>query len=184
MTSRTTAAVATTVTGLAAVYIVALLLGLPDPGWAHLARGVVHLGELAAVVAVALCGAAGSGLLGRAGLGAAGLGLLLMAVAEVITFSSPGLSETLFSVAPTLVGLGLLVAGGAVVRTGRFTGWRRWAVLALGVYIFAVLTPVIIAAGGPPAPAAVAALAGWQILWTLIGIAVLAETARARVVST
>ena len=102
---------------------------------------MIHLGELATFVALALSGAAGTGLLGRLGLGVAGLGALLLAVAEVITLSAPATSETLFAIAPNLVGLGLVLAGIAVVRTGRWTGWRRWVTLALGVYVFVVLTP-------------------------------------------
>jgi hypothetical protein len=183
---RVAALIAVLVTGLAAVYAFALLLGMDDPGWAHLPRGIIHLGELAALVALALCGAAGPGRLARIGLGtigmgAAGLGLVMLAVAEVITVSSPGASDTLFTIAPNLAGLGLVLAGVAVVRAGRWTGWRRWVVLALGIYVFAVMTPVIIALGGPPAAASsLAALAVWEILWALIGISVLAETAGAR----
>jgi hypothetical protein len=178
--SRAAALVAVVLTGLATLYVIALLLGMDDPAWAYLPRGLIHLGELAAVVAVALCGAAGTGRFAAAGLGAAGLGELMLAVAEVLTGSNPGASEALFTIAPNLVALGLIVAGIAVVRTGRWTGWRRWIVLALGVYVAVVLTPVIIASGGPPAAAALAALAGWEILWVLTGISVLAETAGRR----
>lgn len=178
--ARVTASIAVLVTGLAAVYTLALLLGMDDPAWAYLPRGIIHLGELAAVVALALCGAAGAGPLAMIGLGAAGLGEILLAVAEVITGSSPGSSEALFTVAPSLAGLGLVLAGVAVVRAGRWTGWRRWVVLALGIYVFVVLTPVIIASGGPPAVPSVVALAGWELLWVLVGISVLAEPAGVR----
>jgi hypothetical protein len=99
-------------------------------------------------------------------------------VAEVTTLSAPGTSETLFAIAPGLVGLGLILTGIAVIRTGSWTGWRRYVTLALGVYVFAVLTPVIIAAGGPPAVPAVAGLLVWQVLWVLIAVAVLVETGR------
>lgn len=179
MTARGAAAVAAALTGLATLYTLALLAGMPDPAWAYLPRGLIHVGELAAVVALALCGAAGTGWLGRVGLGLAGLGAALLAVAEVLTGTSPGVSETLFGIAPILVGLGLLLAGVAVVRSGVWTGWRRWVVLGLGVFVFAVLTPVLIAAGGPPAPGALWALAGWEALWVLVAVAVLVETAGA-----
>jgi hypothetical protein len=178
--SRPTAIVAVAVTGIATAYTLALLLGMPDPAWAYLARAIVHLGELAAVLAVAMSGAAGTGWLGRVGTGAAGLGLVLLAVAEAITFSSPDLSLTLFTIGPNLVGIGLIVVGIAVVRAGRFTGWRRYPVLALGVYVFVVMTPLIIASGGPPAPAGIVALLGWEVLWVLVAVAVLVETAGVR----
>jgi hypothetical protein len=176
--ARTVACVAGVITGLATVYTVALLLGMPDPDWAYLGRGVIHLGELATLVALGLSGAAGTGLLGRLGIGVGVLGALLFAVAEVITLGAPGTSETLFAIAPNLAGLGLILAGIAVLRTGLWTGWRRWVTLALGVYVFAVLIPLVIATGGPPAYAAIAVLLVWQVLWVLIAVAVLVETER------
>jgi hypothetical protein len=175
--ARAVALVGAVLTGLSAAYIVGLLFGMPDPDWAYLTRGLVHLGELAIFVALGLSGATGTGLLGRVGLGVGGLGSLLLAVAEVIPPSAT--SETLFAIAPNLVGIGLVLAGIAVVRTGRFTGWRRWVTLALGVYVFAVLTPLIITSGGPPAYAAVAGLLGWEVLWVLIAVAVLVEAEHA-----
>jgi hypothetical protein len=176
--ARTVACAAAVITGLATVYTVALLLGMPDPDWAYLARGAIHLGELATLVALALSGAAGTGLLGRLGICVGVLGALLFAVAEVITLSAPGTSETLFAIAPLLAGLGLVLAGIAVLRTGLWTGWRRWVTLALGVYVFAVLIPLVIATGGPPAYAAIAGLLVWQVLWVLIAVAVLVEAER------
>jgi hypothetical protein len=176
--ARTVACGAGVITGLATVYTVGLLLGMPDPDWAYLPRGLIHLGELATFVALGLSGAAGTGLPGRLGIGVGVLGALLLAVAEVITLSAPGTSETLFAIAPVLVGIGLVLAGIAVVRTGLWTGWRRWVTLALGVYVFAVLTPLIITSGGPPAYAAIAGLMVWQVLWVLIAVAVLVETER------
>jgi hypothetical protein len=176
--ARPVAVVSAVVTGLAVVYTAGLLLGMPDPEWASLPRGLIHLGELAAVVALGLSGAAGTGLLAKLGLGVGGLGALLLAVAEVITLSAPGPSETLFAIAPNLVGIGLILTGVAVIRTGRWTGWRGWVTLALGVYVFVVLTPLIITSGGPPALPAVAGLLVWQVLWVLIAVAVFVETDR------
>jgi hypothetical protein len=177
--SRVAAVIALVVTGLATLYTVALLVGMQDPDWAYLPRGIVHLGELAAVVALALAGAGGVGWLAKVGLGLAGLGQVLLAVAEVITLGSPGVSDTLFGIAPNLVGIGLILTGIAVLRVGRWTGWHRYVTLVLGIYIFVVMTPVIIVTGGPPSVPAVWALAGWEILWVLIAVAALAESVRA-----
>ena len=106
MNARPVAGVAALITGLAAVYTVALLLGMPDPDWAYLPRGIIHLGELAAVVALGLSGAAGTGLLGRLGLGLAGLGALMLAVAEVITLSAPAPARPCSPSPPTSSGSG------------------------------------------------------------------------------
>lgn len=179
MSARTVAWVAAVVTGLATVYIVALLLGLPDPDGAAYGRTVVHLGELAAVVALAMAGAAGAGWLGRIGLPLAGLGLLAMAVAEPLASSPVG--ATLFMIAPNLVGLGMILAGIAVIRTGLWSGWQRWVPLVLGIYVFVPMTPLIIVSGGPPAPLGLVGLVGWEILWVLAAAAVLtASTAELR----
>ena len=177
---RTAALVAALVTGLAVVYTLALLLGLRDPGWAALLRAVFHLGELAALVGLALCGAAGRGLPARLGFGAAALGQVLLAVAEVVFGTDPALAEVLFGAGPVLVGLGLVAVGVAVVRTGAWSGRRRLVPLALGAYVFVVMTPALVVSGGPPAPVALWALAGWDALWFLIAVSVLAEPAGAR----
>jgi len=177
--TRPVAGFAVLVTGIATVYTLALLLGMPDPDWAYLARGIIHLGELAAIVALAMTGAAGTGLLGRLGPGIAGLGALMLAVAEVITESARSLSDTLFAIAPNLAGIGLILTGIAVIRTGRWTGWRRYVSLVLGVYVFVVVTPVIIVSGGPPAVPAIGALLVWEVLWVLMAVAALTDTTEA-----
>ncbi len=178
--SRTAALIAAGITGLAVVYILALLLGWEEPEWAYLPRVIIHLGEFAAVAALGLSGAAGGGWLAKAGLGAAGLGSLLLAAAEVLYESSPEVGDPLFGIASTLVGIGLVLAGVAVVRAGTWIGWQRYVTLTLGVYVFIVLTPVLIASGGPPAVPSLWALMGWQILWVLIAVAVLADPAKER----
>ena len=65
MNVRAFAVVGALVAGLSTAYIVGQLLGMPDPDWAYLPRGLIHLGELAIFVALGLSGAAGPGL--RAG---------------------------------------------------------------------------------------------------------------------
>ncbi|TCK27869.1 hypothetical protein [Pseudonocardia endophytica] len=179
MSARTLAWVAAVVTGLATLYIVGALFGMRDVVGAEYGRSVMHLGELAAVVALALCGAAGAGWLGRIGLTLAGIGQLLMAVAEPIGSAPAG--TVLFGIAPNLTGLGLILAGIAVIRTGVWTGWQRWIPLVLGIYTFVPMTPMIIVSGGPPAPLALVGLLGWEILWVLLATAVLtASTADLR----
>lgn len=171
MSARTVAWVAAVITGLGVVYIVGLLLGMPDPAVAGFGRAVLHLGELAAVVALALCGAGGTGWLLRAGVTLAGLGQLALAVGEPV--GAGPVADALFAAGPNLTGLGLILTGIAVVRNGAWTGWRRWITLVCGIYVFVALTPMIIASGGPPAPPALAGLLGWEILWVGLAAAVL-----------
>jgi hypothetical protein len=166
---RTTALIAAVVTGAAVVYTLALVLGLPDPVWAPVLRAVLHLGELAALVGLALCGAAGRGAAARWGFGLAATGQVLLAVAEVLIGSAPDLGGALFGAGPLLVGLGLVLVGIGVLRTGVWRGWRRGVPLALGTYVFVLMTPVLVASGGPPAVPALWALAGWDVLWFLVG---------------
>jgi hypothetical protein len=168
------ARVGVVLTGLATLYIVALLVGLPDPSWAAVGRSVIHLGELAVLVAVVASGAAGRRGIGRVGAVLAGLGLLGLAVAEPMTNAT---ADLLFTVSPNLVGLGMILLGVAVIQERRWTGAARFLPLAQGIVVFAVLTPLIIVSGGPPAPLGLVGLLVWEIVWTAIGVAVLTRAA-------
>jgi hypothetical protein len=179
-TSRTLALVAVGVTAVLAIYALVVGFTAADPSWGYLLQALGHLGELAAVVALALSGAAGAGLLGRIGLGAAALGEVLLTVAELVYPSAPDLGDQLFMIAPLLSGIGMVLAGIAVLRAGRWSGWHRFVPLAVGIWMLAVTTPILITTGGPPAFAAVLAIAGWDVLWVLLGLSVLAENARER----
>jgi hypothetical protein len=141
----------------------------PDIGW--LLQAVIHVGELLVVLALAASGVAGNGLMGRLGLGAAVIGQLVLAVAEVVYPHNHVLGDTGFSLGPLLTGLGLVTAGTAVLRAGRWTGWRRLLPLTVGVYVFA--------SGGPPAVLALVAIGGWDLLWVLTALAVPADSAAA-----
>lgn len=55
----------------------------------------------------------------------------------------------------------------------RWSGWHRYTPLLVGLWSLVVLTPALVASGGPPAPLAPWAISGW----VLLGIAVLAEVA-------
>jgi hypothetical protein len=103
------------------------------------------------VVALALSGAAGSGRAARTGLGASILGQAILAGAELTWPSKPDLGDMLFAIGPILTGFGLLAAGIAVLCAKRWAGWYQFTPIALGVYVFAVMIPVLIGSGGPPA---------------------------------
>lgn len=143
---------------------------LPGPGW--LVQAVMHVGELLVVLALART-AAGQGAVARTGLAAAALGQATLAAAEVLWPQDAGLADLLFSVGPLLTGVGLIVAGTAVARGHRLAGRLRFAPAAVGAYVFAVLIPVLIGSGGPPAPAALWAIAGWDVLWAISAFAAL-----------
>ena len=96
---------------------------------------------------------------------------------EVLRLMANGSDNTalvlnaLYGVTSILSGLGLVIAGVAIRRTGRWTGWRSWLVLALGVYILLPLT----AAVAVPVPAGDLALTVLMLLFAALG-AVLAST--------
>ena len=172
--SRTAAIVCIAITACAVLYAAAVALTGWEPSLGYLAQAVIHLGELAAVIALALSSAAGNGWLARIGLGAAMLGQVLLVAAELIHPSSPDIGDQMFNVGPPLSAIGLLLAGVAVIRSRRWTSWHRFTPLVAGAYVFVVLIPVLIVSGAPPAPSAVWAIAGWEVCWMLIGISVLA----------
>lgn len=136
----------------------------------------IYVATLAGVAALALTGAA-AGATGRVGIGVAVAGLLGFLVAEL---TAPGpVGDTLYGIMPLLTALGMVLAGIAVLRSGQWSGWRRYVPLAAGAWIVVVVTPVILLAGDPGtggASAAVAAIGAWHLLWTALGVAVLAET--------
>jgi hypothetical protein len=162
------AALLTTAAGVLYTGVVAVSGTEPAAGW--LIQAVLHLGELLVVVALALSFVS---TLARMFLGLAVVGQLSLAVAEVVWPGNASVGDTLFGVGPTLTGIGLIGAGISILRAGRWTGWRRFLPLGLGLYIFVVMTPALIVSGGPPAPVALAVLAGWDVLWALIAGAAL-----------
>ena len=81
----------------------------------------------------------------------------------------PDLGNILFAIAPILTGAGLITAGITLWPADR----SRWLPLALGGYTIAVLIPVEIATGGPPATLALASIAVWDVLWLMLALSVL-----------
>ena len=167
--TRVSALIAVPVTAIAVLYAAACAAFSWEPSLGWLIQALIHLGELAAVVALASSGAVGASRPGRAGLAVAATGQVVLAVAEVVWPRQPDLGNVLFGIAPILTGVGLITAGVALVRADR----GRWLPLALGVYTMAVLVPVEIATGGPPATLALASIAVWDVLWLMLALSVL-----------
>jgi len=80
--------------------------------------------------------------------------------------------NTAYGVATIASGIGLILAGIAVVRTGRWRGWARWTPLALGVLVFVMVIPGLI---GTFLEARLT-ITAWMVAWTALGVALLLDT--------
>ena len=103
---------------------------------------------------------------------------LVVAVNELVTISAyeaatdsdlATLVENLYGPPVMLIGIGLLVAGAALLRQGT-AAWAgaRWVpalVLVLGVYVFVPLTPAIMG----PFTAGRLGIGGWMLLFAVLG---------------
>jgi hypothetical protein len=174
--SQISALTAMVVTAIAVLYAGVCAASGWDPSLGWLLQAVIHLGELAAVAALAWSGAVGASRAGRAGLSLAVAGQLLLAVAEVVYPHAQNLGDTLFSVGPVLTGAGLVTAGVVILRRRR----SSWLPLVLGLYTVIVFIPVMIGTGGPPSTVALATIAGWDVLWLLAASSVLVPAPRPR----
>ena len=134
-----------------------------------------HLLLIAGVVGLAKSGAAGRGPLAAAGLGLTLLALAELIAAEVIWVVAGEESAVLFySTATLALMLGLILAGVALLRTGRWTGWNRFAVLATGLFIPLILLPAFALPGYAPNYA----IGLWGVCWLLVGLALRVEATR------
>ncbi len=131
-------------------------------------KAVSHLFLIAGVVGVARSGAAGRGRLAAAGLGLTLLALAELTVAEAIWAIAGEEAAVLFySTATLALLLGLILAGVAVFRAGRWSGWHRFTVLATGLFIPLILMPAF----SLPGYASNYAIGLWGICWLLVGLA-------------
>jgi hypothetical protein len=154
--------------------------GLARPGGSHfLASGVVMcLVDLAVAIgftALALQAPARPTVLRWLG------GALLVAgsfgtvPAEALLRVDFDLGNAVFGVVGPAQALGLVLFGIAVVVARQWTSWRRFAPLALGLYVPFVMMPLLIASQG----LSLGALAGYHAFVLAVGIAYLRESTRA-----
>lgn len=148
-----------------AVPSLGLGLGAEPVLWFAVLLAVLHVQQLAGVLALARSGFAGSGAAGRAGLGLAATGGALFMAGELVYLADAGTGETVFGLASLTSALGLVLAGVAVLRARRWPGPARFLPVALGTYIVAVLTPLLVAT-----PFGLLGIAGWAVLWVLLGL--------------
>jgi hypothetical protein len=148
-----------------------------DPGFAFRTTlvAIAYVMLLVGVLGLARSRAAGAGWQARIGVCAACAGWLLSVVAQLTLQVDPALAErVLFPIGTVLIGLGMGLAGFAVLRTHRWQGWARFVPLLCGLYPFVVIFPVFTLSGGPN----FLVLAAWGLCWLLLGVALRAETAR------
>ncbi len=146
---------------------------------------VHHIGLVVALVALALSGAVGAGRIARAGawlavagmVGLTGMELFAIRFSELdVKVANEGVMDAGYGITTTLVGFGMLVAGVAVLRVRRWTGWWRFVPLLLGVTHFVVVTPAVFSNGYVIARLTIAS---WMALFAALGWGIMAE-ARAK----
>jgi hypothetical protein len=148
-----------------------------------------HLGLLAGLYGLLRSGAIGTSRLGRIGSWGAIVGMGLLSIVELVAISgsdaarpspSANLIESLYGIPSVLIGLSLIAAGIAVIRAGRWHGWRRALPLLLGVYVFVPLTPALFASY----EAARLAIGGWMLGFAVLGWALILTAREAAAPST
>lgn len=102
--------------------------------------------------------------------------MALLAVTELIAITArnstypgegTGLLDVLYGVASVAVGVGLILAGIAVRRRGRWTGWRGLVVLVAGIFVFVPMMPALMG----PFILARLAITAWMLLFAALGYA-------------
>ncbi len=137
---------------------------------------VQHLGLLAGIAALARAETMTQGRSARWGIGLAASGMALLAVTELFAITArnstrpgdgTGLLDALYGTSSVAVGVGLILAGIAVRRRGRWTGWRGAVVLGAGIFVFVPMTPALMG----PFVLARLAITVWMLLFAALGYA-------------
>ena len=135
---------------------------------------ITHVGMILGLIALRGCGAVPPGRLGRVGLLVAVSGMVVLTVNELLAIIPAGQSTgsraagtvgAIYGLATILMGLGMVMAGIAVLRGGVWSGWERWLPLVLGIWLFVPTMPALFTDGD----VARVALAGWALLFALLG---------------
>jgi hypothetical protein len=134
---------------------------------------LTHVLVLIGIVGLARSGATGAGLLGRIGLELALLAGTAFIPSEITIPFNYQLGNALDGICGPALGLGMIFAGVAVLRAGRWQGWGRFIPLLFGLYPFLVIMPFIVATGTPN----FASIGGWGLFTLLLGVALRAESA-------
>ena len=133
-----------------------------------------HVLLLVGILGLARSGAAGSGLLGRAGVWISLVGMAALTLCEVgaMTFvtsrypsAGTDVLDMSYGVASILIGIGLTLGGVAVARAGEWTGWRRFVALICGVAVFVIVIPGVFGTF----LAGRLAITVWMVMFTALG---------------
>ncbi len=137
---------------------------------------VQHIGLLAGIAALVRAEVLIPGRSARWGTGLAVSGMALLAVTELIAIAArnstypgewTGFLDALYGVSSVAVGVGLILAGIAVRRGGRWSGWRGAVVLVAGVFVFVPMMPALMG----PFVLARLAITVWMLLFAALGYA-------------
>ena len=123
---------------------------------------------IATVIGLWRSGAIGGGRVVRIGLVVIASGLILIAVAQVVTWVRGEEIAALYIAATLLHVIGMAPVGVAVLRAGVWTGWRRWMPLLCAAYPL-IASPLFAIPGTP----GYLAVAGWGACWLGLGSALL-----------
>jgi hypothetical protein len=156
--------------GTLSMAIPALAYGGPPLWWNSTLLAMMHLGQVAAAIAVSRAGLAGSRVTARTGLVLWILGGLGFAVGELAYLAAGRASDIVFQIASTATLVGMVIAGVGVLHAGQWTGPGRFLPLITGLSLIP-LTVVIIATD-----AALAALTGYSVLWLLLSLSLYSVT--------
>jgi len=137
---------------------------------------VQHLGLIAGLASLAAAGVMAPGGFARWGAWLSLAGMALLTVTELLAIGArdstypgdmTGTLDTLYGVSSIAAGIGLILAGIAVRRGGRWAGWRRNIVLVAGIFVFIPMTPAIMG----PFVLARLAITCWMLLFAALGYA-------------
>jgi hypothetical protein len=128
---------------------------------------------------------AAHGALWTIGAALGSFGLLLLTGCEIwalrltnafVDGPQSGPLDTAYGFATVATGIGLTLAGIAVVRTGRWRGWARWTPLVLGILVFVMVIPGVF---GTFLEGRLT-ITAWMLGWTALGVALILDPAPRR----
>ena len=128
---------------------------------------VVHSLVLVGLVEFARTPAVRARRSGAAGARLAVAGRVVFLVAEVVAIVIGDDEVPLLPLAAVMTAVGMIVAGVAVAKAGGWRGPRRYAPLAMGLYPFVAMFPLLAITGERPDTA----LSGWGLMIAGLGLA-------------